>query len=68
MTIEEAIEYYQHLEENQKRVLEKYPSSSGKEVAEHFAQLVEWLKELQAYRKERSVTHWMELPADPEEE
>lgn len=53
MTLEEAIEYYQNLEEKQKRVYEKYPSSSGKEVAEHFAQLVEWLKELQAYRKER---------------
>lgn len=53
MTLEEAIEYYQHLEENQKRVYEKYPSQSGKEVAEHFTQLIEWLKELQAYRKER---------------
>lgn len=53
MTLEEAIEYYKHLEESQMRVYEKYPSSSGKEVAEHFAQLVEWLKELHAYRKER---------------
>lgn len=54
MTLEEAIEYYQHLEENQMRVYEKYPSSSGKEVADRFTQLVEWLKELQAYRKERT--------------
>ena len=54
MTLEECIEYYQRLEENQKRIYEKYPSSSGKEVAEHFAQLIEWLKELQAYRKERN--------------
>ena len=53
MTLEEGIEYYKHLEENQKRVYEKYPSESGKKVAEHFAQLVEWLKELQAFRKER---------------
>ena len=52
MTLEECIEYYKHLEESQMRVYEKYPSSSGKEVAEHFAQLVEWLEELQAYRKE----------------
>lgn len=54
MTLEECIEYYQHLEENQTRVYEKYPSSSGKEVIDHFAQLIEWLKELQAYRKEKS--------------
>lgn len=53
MTLEEGIEYYKHLEESQMRVWEKYPSSHGKEVAEHFAQIVEWLKELQAYRKER---------------
>lgn len=52
MTLEEAIEYYKHLEENQIRIYEKYPSESGKEVAEHFAQLVEWLDELQAYRRE----------------
>lgn len=54
MTLEEGIEYYERLVENQKRILEKYPSQSGKEVAEHFAQLIEWLKELQAYRKERN--------------
>ena len=53
MTLEEGIKYYKHLEENQMRVYEKYPSSHGKEAAEHFAQLVEWLEELQAYRKER---------------
>ena len=53
MTLEEAIEYYKHLEESQMRIYEKYPSSSGKEVTEHFRQLIEWLKELQAYRKER---------------
>lgn len=53
MTLEEGIEYYERLVENQKRIYEKYPSLSGKEVAEHFAQLVEWLKELHAYRKER---------------
>ena len=54
MTLEECIEYYKRLEESQRRVQEKYPSSSGKEVAEHFAQLIEWLKELQAFRKERT--------------
>lgn len=54
MTLEEGIEYYKHLQESQKRVFEKYPSESSKEVAEHFAQLVEWLEELQAYRKERN--------------
>lgn len=53
MTLEEGIKYYKHLEENQMRVYEKYPSSSGKEVADHIAQLVEWLKELQAYREEQ---------------
>ena len=53
MTLEEAIEYYQHLEENQKRVYEKYPSQSGEEVIDRFTQLIEWLKELQAYREEQ---------------
>ena len=54
MTLEECIEYYKHLEENQKRILEKYPSQSLKEVIDRFAQLIEWLEELQAYRKERA--------------
>ena len=54
MTLEEGIEYYKRLEETQMRVWEKYPSSHGKEVTAHFAQLIEWLKELQAYRKEKS--------------
>lgn len=53
MTLEEGIEYYERLAENQERILEKYPSQSGKEVIGRFAQLIEWLKELQAYRKER---------------
>lgn len=53
MTLEEAIEYYERLAENQKRILEKYPSQSMEEVIDRFTQLIEWLKELQAYRKER---------------
>ena len=53
MTLDEGIEYYKHLEENQKRISEKYPSQSVKEVIDRFAQLIEWLEELQAYRKER---------------
>ena len=53
MTLEEGIEYYERLAENQKRILKKYPSQSGKEVIDRFTQLIEWLKELQAYKKER---------------
>ena len=56
MTLEEAIEYYVRLAENQKRIFEKYPSQSGKEVIGRFAQLIEWLEELQAYKKERKAT------------